>query len=92
MTAVGRNSVRGVDDIEVFPVNFLVDGGTVVLRTAPGTALAMIADGVSGTFEADEDRQLEADPKLDRAVDSVRLATTSLTASANRLSSSSLRR
>jgi len=53
-TAVGRISVNGVDDIEVFPVNFLVDGGSVVFRTAPGTKLAMIEDGTRGTFEADE--------------------------------------
>jgi hypothetical protein len=48
MTAVGRISVNRVDDIEEFPVNFLVDGGTVVLRTAPGTELAMIGDVAGG--------------------------------------------
>lgn len=51
---IGRVALQGANDIEVFPVNFVVDGGTIVFRTAHGTKLALIGDGARCTFEADE--------------------------------------
>lgn len=51
---IGRIALQGARDIEVFPVNFVVDDGTVVFRTAHGTKLALIGDGVRCTFEADD--------------------------------------
>lgn len=52
-TPIGRVALPGADDIEVFPVNFLVDHGSVVFRTGPGTKLTLVNDGVRATFEAD---------------------------------------
>src|SRR4051794_39359108 len=37
---IGRLAVVVGDRPEIFPVNFVVDHGTVVIRTAPGTKLA----------------------------------------------------
>lgn len=51
---IGRLALRGGDDIEVFPVNYLVDGGTIVFRSAIGTKLDLIGTGARCTFEADE--------------------------------------
>ena len=50
---VGRlaTSIRNHPDI--FPVNFIVDHGTVVFRTAEGTKLAAAVLGVSVAFEVD---------------------------------------
>lgn len=53
-TPIGRLAVRGVgDDVEVFPVNYLVDHGTIVFRTAAGTKLDRIVATSQSTFEAD---------------------------------------
>ena len=52
--AVGR--IAFVDDrsgIEVFPVNFVVDHGTIVFRTAAGTKLSGVASSPDVVFEAD---------------------------------------
>jgi hypothetical protein len=38
---------------EIFPVNHVVDHGTVVFRTAPGTKLAAIRDETTVAFEVD---------------------------------------
>jgi nitroimidazol reductase NimA-like FMN-containing flavoprotein (pyridoxamine 5'-phosphate oxidase superfamily) len=51
---IGRIALPGDGDVEVFPVNFVVDGGTIVLRTAAGTKLSLIAAGSRATFEVDE--------------------------------------
>lgn len=51
---IGRIALPGAGDIEVFPVNFIVDGGTIVFRTAQGAKLTLIGDGTRATFEADE--------------------------------------
>ncbi|MFK8025643.1 MAG: pyridoxamine 5'-phosphate oxidase family protein [Ilumatobacter sp.] len=53
VSPVGRIALPGDDEIEVFPVNFAVDGGTIVFRTAVGTKRTLIGDGVSCTFEVD---------------------------------------
>lgn len=49
---VGRLAVVLEDGPDVFPVNFVVDRGTVVFRTAAGTKLAAAA-GRPVAFEAD---------------------------------------
>lgn len=51
---IGRIALRNDDEIEIFPVNYLVDHGTVVFRTARGTKLTLIEHGVACTFEVDE--------------------------------------
>lgn len=38
----------------VFPVNFVLDGHSILLRTAPGTALAAARDEVVVAFEVDD--------------------------------------
>jgi len=38
----------------VFPVNYVLDGHSVLLRTAPGTALAAARDEVVVAFEVDD--------------------------------------
>jgi nitroimidazol reductase NimA-like FMN-containing flavoprotein (pyridoxamine 5'-phosphate oxidase superfamily) len=50
---VGRLAVSRPAHPEVFPVNFVVDHGTVVFRTAAGTKLDAIAQDHDVTFEAD---------------------------------------
>jgi nitroimidazol reductase NimA-like FMN-containing flavoprotein (pyridoxamine 5'-phosphate oxidase superfamily) len=55
-SSVGR--IAFVDDrtgIEVFPVNFVVDHGTIVFRTAAGTKLSGVADRPAVVFEVDGD-------------------------------------
>lgn len=50
---VGRLAVV-IDGLpDVFPVNFVVDHGSVVIRTGAGTTLAATAHGASVAFEAD---------------------------------------
>ncbi|MEP1125723.1 MAG: pyridoxamine 5'-phosphate oxidase family protein [Ilumatobacter sp.] len=51
---IGRIALHNDDEIEVFPVNHLVDGGTIVFRTATGTKLTLIGQDPTCTFEADE--------------------------------------
>ena len=51
---VGRIAVYSeADGVDIFPVNHVVDGGTVVFRTAHGTKLASIDDGYPAAFEVD---------------------------------------
>ena len=51
---VGRIAyLDGHTGIEIFPVNFVVDHGTIVLRTAEGRKLAALAERPLVVFEAD---------------------------------------
>jgi nitroimidazol reductase NimA-like FMN-containing flavoprotein (pyridoxamine 5'-phosphate oxidase superfamily) len=50
---VGRLAVVVAGRPEIFPVNHVVDHGTVVFRTAPGTKLAAIRGATPVAFEAD---------------------------------------
>lgn len=50
---VGRIAVIVNDHPEIFPVNYVVDRGTVVFRTAEGTKLASVAFGANVAFEVD---------------------------------------
>jgi uncharacterized protein len=51
--SVGRLAVVVEGRAEIFPVNYVVDHGTVVFRTAPGTKLAAVVDGGPVAFEID---------------------------------------
>ncbi len=60
---VGRIAFTGLDgDVEIFPVNVVVDRGSIVFRTAAGAKLAFAETGGRSTFEADD---------VDQAHDSV---------------------
>ena len=51
---VGRLAVRLTEGgVDIFPVNFIVDAGTILLRTAAGTKLDSIEAEPSVAFEAD---------------------------------------
>lgn len=50
---VGRLAVSIEDRPDIFPINYAVDHGTVVFRTAPGTKLAGAIKGEAVAFEAD---------------------------------------
>ena len=50
---IGRLAVNAEQHPLVFPVNYAMDGTTVVIRTAPGTKLST-ADHANVTFEVDE--------------------------------------
>ena len=50
---VGRLAVSLGNHPDIFPVNFIVDHGTVVFRTAEGTKLAAAVLGESVAFEVD---------------------------------------
>jgi nitroimidazol reductase NimA-like FMN-containing flavoprotein (pyridoxamine 5'-phosphate oxidase superfamily) len=50
---VGRLAVSIMDQPDIFPINFVVDHGTVVFRTAEGTKLAAAVLGRGVAFEAD---------------------------------------
>lgn len=53
--SVGRIALRAVDDeIEIYPINFVVDGASIVFKTAPGTKLALVSQTARSTFEADD--------------------------------------
>lgn len=51
--AVGRVAVVVGDHPEIFPVNFVVDGATVVFRSAGGTKLSAALSAGAVAFEAD---------------------------------------
>jgi len=50
---VGRLAVSIAEHPDIFPINFVVDHGTVVFRTAEGTKLAGAVLGRSVAFEVD---------------------------------------
>jgi uncharacterized protein len=52
-TEVGRLGVSITDHPDIFPVNFIVDRGSVVFRTAEGTKLAAAVLGRAVAFEVD---------------------------------------
>ena len=52
-TDVGRLAVSITDHPDIFPVNYVVDRGTVVFRTAEGTKLAASVLGRAVAFEID---------------------------------------
>lgn len=50
---IGRLAVINGAAPEIFPVNFMVVGETVVFRTAPGTKLRALLRGTAVAFETD---------------------------------------
>jgi uncharacterized protein len=50
---VGRLAVSIANHPDIFPINYVVDHGTVVFRTAEGTKLAAAVLGVAVAFEID---------------------------------------
>jgi uncharacterized protein len=52
-TEVGRLAVAVADHPDIFPINFLVDQGTIVFRTAEGSKLAAVITSPIVAFEAD---------------------------------------
>ena len=50
---VGRLAIAITGHPDIFPINFLVDHGAVVFRTAEGTKLAGAVLGVAVAFEID---------------------------------------
>jgi len=52
-TEVGRLAMTVGGEPDIFPVNFVVDHGTIVFRTAPGAKLAGVVIGHSVAFEVD---------------------------------------
>lgn len=50
---VGRLALCTQTGPEIFPVNFVVDHGSLVFRTAPGTKSALVHEGPQVAFEAD---------------------------------------
>lgn len=52
--SLGRVGLVHLSNPLIFPVNYALDGGTVVFRTAPGTKLATAGLGRPAVFEVDE--------------------------------------
>lgn len=50
---VGRLAVAAAGEIEIFPVNYALDGHAVVFRTAEGTKLVELVLAARVAFEAD---------------------------------------
>jgi nitroimidazol reductase NimA-like FMN-containing flavoprotein (pyridoxamine 5'-phosphate oxidase superfamily) len=50
---VGRLAIAIMDQPDIFPINHIVDHGTVVFRTAEGTKLAAAVLGTAVAFEVD---------------------------------------
>lgn len=52
--SIGRVAVVHLQMPVIFPVNYAVDGHTIVFRSGPGTKLAMAANGRNAVFEVDD--------------------------------------
>jgi uncharacterized protein len=50
---LGHLAVVDEEGVDIFPVNYLVDGHSIVFRTAPGTKLVDLARNPVVAFEAD---------------------------------------
>jgi nitroimidazol reductase NimA-like FMN-containing flavoprotein (pyridoxamine 5'-phosphate oxidase superfamily) len=55
---LGRVALVHMGEPTVFPVSYVVDGDSIVFRTAPGTKLARAAVGAPAAFEVDEASKL----------------------------------
>lgn len=49
----GRLAYRLVDEVHITPINYAVDGGTLLFRTAEGNKLLAVAMGSEVAFEID---------------------------------------
>ena len=52
-TSLGRIAVSAAGTVDIFPINYAVDGETIVFRTAPGTKLLELAINDRVAFEID---------------------------------------
>ncbi|MBU4465873.1 MAG: pyridoxamine 5'-phosphate oxidase family protein [Actinobacteria bacterium] len=52
--ALGRLALAVGGEIDIFPVNFIVDQGSLLFRTAPGSKLAELSANPHVAFEVDE--------------------------------------
>lgn len=52
-TEIGRLAYVLVDEVHLVPVNYVVDDGTLLVRTAPGNKLLAAALGSAVAFEID---------------------------------------
>jgi uncharacterized protein len=50
---LGRLAFRMVDEVHIVPINYAVDGQTLLFRTEPGDKLLAVAMGGQVAFEAD---------------------------------------
>lgn len=50
---LGRLAVTAADGVDIFPVNYLVDGNSLVFRTAPGTKMIDLTEQPRVAFEVD---------------------------------------
>ncbi|MCH6470223.1 pyridoxamine 5'-phosphate oxidase family protein [Sinomonas terrae] len=50
---LGRLAIAGEEHPELFPINYVVDRGTVVFRSDPGTKIAASLDRARVAFEVD---------------------------------------
>jgi nitroimidazol reductase NimA-like FMN-containing flavoprotein (pyridoxamine 5'-phosphate oxidase superfamily) len=55
---LGRVGLVDLDQPMIFPVGYVLDGRSVVFRTAPGTKLSLAGVGVQAVFEVDEASKL----------------------------------
>jgi nitroimidazol reductase NimA-like FMN-containing flavoprotein (pyridoxamine 5'-phosphate oxidase superfamily) len=51
--SLGRLAVVAADGVDMFPVNYLVDRGTILFRSAPGTKLIDVVRDPVVAFEID---------------------------------------
>lgn len=52
-TQVGRLATQAAGELDIFPINYVVDGSTLVFRTAPGTKLLELTVHGAVAFEID---------------------------------------
>jgi nitroimidazol reductase NimA-like FMN-containing flavoprotein (pyridoxamine 5'-phosphate oxidase superfamily) len=52
-TSIGRLGFAVDDEQEIFPLNFVVDQGTIVFRTSSSSRIGLCLDGRGVAFEAD---------------------------------------
>lgn len=52
-SGLGRLATAADSRADIFPVNYLVHGETLLMRTAPGTKLQQVGDAPNVAFEAD---------------------------------------
>ncbi len=52
-TSLGRIAVSAAGTVDIFPINYAVDGESIVFRTAPGTKLLELAINDRVAFEID---------------------------------------
>ncbi|MGV8896657.1 MAG: pyridoxamine 5'-phosphate oxidase family protein [Rhodoglobus sp.] len=59
-TPMGRLAVSAGGELDIFPVNFIVDEGTLLFRTAEGTKLVELTVHSAVAFEIDGHDEIDA--------------------------------